>query len=135
MLKTLMSKWPRMSWKATEIENNVLKPCSVYNMAEGVYVHCYGYVHSKNWGGRGSVLIWELIFSLAKIANLLELLMSSLRCIECRNRKTKFTDLDVFFIPSFLEVYRVDMCFQDRSVSISLVTNGTFYWLKENHIT
>ena len=36
-----------MTWKATEIENKVLKPCSVC-MAVGVYVHCYLYPTEKS---------------------------------------------------------------------------------------
>ncbi len=36
-----------MTWKATEIENKVLKPYSVY-MAVGVYVHCYVYPNSTS---------------------------------------------------------------------------------------
>ncbi len=62
-----MPKWPRMAEKATEMENNVLKPCSVY-VAVDVYAHCYLYPNStsteklplKIEGGRGSE-IWFLV--------------------------------------------------------------------------
>ena len=76
-----MTKWPRMTWKATEIGNKVLKHCFMY-MA-GVCMYTSRYTSKSASTGKMQLKIegkevWGLIFCLVKIANLPEHLMSSL---------------------------------------------------------